>query len=164
MRVLLISVLFFVLVTPGYAAEPGKATATVKVSAPSFIALNVADIDREVAWFQTYFAVEIKSTTNLPGGRGTIKLLQAGPLMVELLSLHGSIAPRADTPDTSPMMVKGHVKAGVFVANATKTFSELQQAGAPLRGRLVEDKVFKTLVFQVEDPEGNIIQLFERQH
>lgn len=129
------------------------------VSEAAFIALSVNEIDNETAWFETVFGAQTRRTFDLPNDRGKIVLMQAHNLMVELIQLQGSENPVASGPRAQ---AQGLVKAGLFVNDAEASRAALDAAGILLRGKLFEDPTFNSLSFQIEDPEGNVIQIFQR--
>lgn len=159
MRTFLIALL--IALSPNATARGEVNSSELTIASPAFVALSVKDLDREIAWFNSMFGTTTQRVADIPGGRGRVALLSNGPLLVELISLNGSITPLEKGNSSPRAMVLGPVKTGIFVSNAADARAALESAGAELYGDLFEDPTFGVLAFQVKDPEGNVIQIFQ---
>ena len=127
---------------------------TTTSRAQSFIAVVVTDIEQSAEWYADFFDVaEINRMTDSEGGTYDIRILRNDTLMVELLRL----ANATDRPDG---YVEGLFKAGFFVPDLDLFLSNVPEGVEP---RSVADDAANGVRFaQFEDPDGNLLQIFQK--
>jgi catechol-2,3-dioxygenase len=121
-----------------------------------FLALSVADIARQTAWYRDTLGFSVLSSGTAPNGTTKFALLEQGPALLEILELKDAKS-HGETPS---YLVHGFFKTGFVV-------SAIDSIYATLRGRSVKmayelgktpNTVYRS--FGVRDPEGNLIQFF----
>ena len=156
MPILIAILLLFTNTNLGYSQDDKP----VHVSSPAFIAISVSNIALEKKWFEQVFGAHSVDEVELSHNRGSVSLMRAGDLAIEIIYLAKSKNPyeAADKPKAT---VQGHVKNGVFVKDAQETYDILKKKNIKMRGRLFIDENFGMKSFLIEDPEHNVIQIFE---
>lgn len=141
-------------------ARPG---ATAGAASGAFLALSVADLDRAAEWYGRAFAIAPIARGASPDGRVRFALLE-GPLgMVELLERRDARPLTEAAPGVrSVFELRGIVKGGFVVADLDAAHARVRAAGIPLAIPLDTARDVKRRVFGVRDPDGNLLQLFER--
>lgn len=127
---------------------------------PQFFALSVADIDVMASWYETMLGLE-RGEMNGPAD-GTIRqtTLANGRLFVELVQ-HHEAKDRSSYGIERSYLVHGIFKVGFFVQDIDRAVAELETKGASFRGGIIDLPEQGIRMILVEDPEGNIVQLFE---
>jgi len=141
-------------------ASPASAPALGAHPAP-FIAISVADLDAQTAWYTQTLGFEISSQGAVPGRGIRYALLRQGAMLIELLQIPEarprSVAAR-DASDAS--RIHGFFKAGMVVDDVAGLYQRLKAQGVPFAFELGQPPGGPYRVFGVNDPEGNLLQFF----
>ncbi len=151
-RLLIISILFFPLVTTS-AAETADAETVVleKDVNGSYFALIVSDVDGSSGWYKAVLGLEHVSRSTEAGRYDIINLI--GPnIFVELLQLpHAGARPGGQT--------QGPFKVGMLVEDIERFAAKLPAAVSP--ANIIFDEVNNLLVLQLRDPDNNTVQVMQ---
>lgn len=126
-------------------AEPWVTT----VVGPQYFAVSVADVDRAVAWYGRVFALETLDDTTDDDGRWRIVNLTNAHLFIEIIG---------DSRDGPAGRVRGFCKVGFQVPDVDAVADRIAESTGE-RPRVIDFDRHGVRVLQLEDPEGNIIQL-----
>lgn len=138
------------------AASPTVATHTS--ATPFFVALSVADMEQSVTWYRQVFGFAVVREMDLPERGITIRLLSRDGALLELI--HDARAmPAGDDPR---FLRHGVFKFGFLVPDLAAFVTTLESVGVPLRGEIFEEADVGTRALQIADPDGNVIQVFQR--
>ena len=135
--------------TPLLGAAPGP-----------FIALSVANLDRQIAWYRDTLGFTVSSRGTVGNRKIPYALLREGPVLLELLQWPGA-RPRAEAaPGTSdPVELHGFFKTGVVVRDVVALYHHFQAQGVKFDYELREHSK-DSRSFGLRDPEGNLWQFF----
>jgi glyoxylase I family protein len=135
---------------PTAQAAPPKHAATYKTT-DALVRYQIADLDRAVAFYtkQLGFQLEQRSGPVATVTRGSLHLLLSGP------SSSGSRA----MPDGRRQEPGGWNRIVLYVDDLDKLVTSLRSAGAKFRNEVEVGPGGKQI--QVEDPDGNPIELHE---
>lgn len=162
-RARLLAVPLVLLVAHAAAQAPPKApeAAPLLGATPGpFIALSVADLDRQIAWYRDTLGFTVSER----GTSGTRKIpyahLRQGSIFIEVLQWPGG-RPRAQAAPgtTDPVEIHGFFKSGLVVSDVAALFRRLQGKGVKFEYELREHPNGRHS-FGVTDPEGNLWQFF----
>lgn len=143
---------------PAAAEEPPSVA-----GAPFFAAISVADVGVSAAWYSRVLGFETLNTMSLPEEAGRIVLLGRPDAFLELVEHRDARSPEAlEPPVTRRFHLHGPFKIGFLVDDLDATIKRLAALEVPLRGRVVTERDGSFRSLQVEDPDGVVIQLFER--
>lgn len=153
--------LLLALGTAPSSAQEGPSAAPLLGSAPGpFIALSVANLDRQIAWYRDTlgFTVAVRGTA------GDRKIpyahLRQGTVFLELLEWPGARARAQAAPGTTdPVEIHGFFKSGVTVADVAGLYHHLQARSVKLDYELRRHSN-ESRSFGLRDPEGNLWQFF----
>ncbi|MEZ5464624.1 MAG: VOC family protein [Lysobacteraceae bacterium] len=144
----------------GLFATPSMAGEARHTPSPTFFALSVADLDASVAWYAKMLDLKANPVHDADGVR--ITLMTGERLVVELIE-HKEAQGAGDDEDTTRRYLRhGLFKVGYYVDDLDAEVERLGEHGARFRGRVVTDELLRARTILVLDPEGNIVQLFER--
>jgi len=136
------------------AADPGDSLFAGQSPAPS-LALSVADLDRELAWYRDVMGFRVYSQGRLTD-RIQYALLLQGNVLLELLQVDGAHPRRPAATD--PSQTLGFFKGGLVVADIERLYRALQARGAVFLFPLSRPPIGPYRAFGIRDPEGNILQ------
>lgn len=129
---------------------------------PFFFALSVADAEASSAWYQRVFGFAVAREIDLPDARARIRLLERAGAFLELV----------ESPEAQPLttvapqarrrhLVHGVFKIGLLTPDLDRALEGLERLDVPLRGEVFTESDGTMRSLQVEDPDGNVIQVFE---
>jgi uncharacterized glyoxalase superfamily protein PhnB len=162
-RAALFALPLVLLVVPVAAQAPPKApeAAPLLGATPGpFIALSVADLERQIAWYRDTLGFTVSER----GTAGTRKIpyahLRQGSIFIEVLQWPGG-RPRAQASPgtTDPVEIHGFFKSGFVVADVAALYRHLQGKGVKFEWELREHPN-GLRSFGLKDPEGNLWQFF----
>lgn len=130
---------------------------------PSFAAIYVSNIDSSVTWYKQVFNLTQRNRTdNAERGFKQVVLIN-DIMMLELVELKKSIRPdsllRSYPRGT---WTQGVYKIGFTVDDMDAAHKELTAKNVKFFGKMVTDPVNNKRTFLVTDPDGNLVQFFER--
>jgi catechol 2,3-dioxygenase-like lactoylglutathione lyase family enzyme len=150
-----------------YLLVAGVVSATVAQSPAfdyraGFSAIVVRDVDASVDWYKKVFGLNtIKEISDQNIGM-KIVILESPSLTLELLQLGGSLS-RKDLVQGKKegTEIQGHLKMGFTVPNIDACIKHLSSLKIEVP-RVWTDSDTKRRNFLITDPEGNLIQFFEK--
>ena len=146
---------------PAVAATPTPAAETAREGA--FMALSVASLDRQVAWYRDVLGFTILEQRDVAERGIRFALLEREGALIELLQLPEARARlEVDPAATSASRIHGFFKAGFVVRDIDRLQRELQEKGATFSLPLGEPGSAGLRMFQLKDPEGNLLQFLGR--
>ena len=128
------------------------------------IGISVADLDRMTEWYTGAFGLNVRQSGTIPGvGIRTVLLADSeGAWGIELLHREGSAGmPRPTDPDAA-VLTQGYGHVCLRVDDAAAAYDALVAAGA---ASLLPPRAARRAGAQlayVADPEGNLIELIDR--
>lgn len=143
---------------PPAAARPEPLDAT-----PFFTALSVRSADASAAWYGKVFGFEVVRRMEPPGRGVRIVLLRKSGALLELVESEAARGPvELEPPLERRFLLHGVFKVGFLVEDLDDAMRRLEGLEVQLRGKVFTepDGGFRSL--QVEDPDGNVVQVFER--
>jgi len=117
----------------------------------SYYAVVVRDIEVATAWYESTLGLRVISRLN-EAGRYDIVNLQGPGVFVELLEL-------ADAQPRPEGLIHGPFKVGMLVDDLDRYIGRLP-ATMP-RPEVVEDAANGLMLFQLHDPDGNVLQVMQ---
>lgn len=143
---------------PPVAAPPEPLDAT-----PFFAALSVRSVEISAAWYGKVFGFEVVRKMEPPGRGLRILLLRKPGALLELVESEAARGPaELEPPLERRFLLHGVFKVGFLVEDLDDAIRRLEGLEVELRGKVFTepDGGFRSL--QVEDPDGNVVQVFER--
>lgn len=149
----------------GGAAEPATDPAAEPLAArPFFFALSVADVEVSRAWYQRLLGLEVVRSVDLEDAGIRIRLLAGEGSFLELVESSASRGvDEIEPPVARRFHLRGVFKVGFEVDDLDRSVSRLGKLDVALRGDVVSEADGSMRSLQVEDPDGNVLQLFERR-
>ncbi len=148
------SLLFLVAILPGWAGEP---------AAPYWLALTVSDAEASAAWYRDNLGFVIFDKMDLPERGMHIRFLKLNGFHLEIAQRGDSFAVKDKVPGKfKKSQVRGYFKFGLLVTDLDGLVTNLQKKGVQFYGEVIVDERFGTRFAMVYDPDGNLIQLFEK--
>lgn len=146
--------------TLGAGIQP-ESPASVAVR-PYFFALSVADLDVSGAWYERVFGFTTSQQMALPDRGIRVRILTGTGAALELVEDANSRSVTDLDPSMAPRArLRGVFKMGFEVDDLERAMTQLEALGVPRRGRIITERDGSLRSAQVEDPDGNIVQLFE---
>lgn len=129
---------------------------------PFGFALSVADVEASARWYERVFAFRSVRSVDLEERGVRIRLLARDGAFLELVQLRdarplASVAPGVDKRQN----LHGVFKLGLRVDDLEEAVARLGALGVELALGIFEEPDGSMRSAQVEDPDGNRIQLFE---
>lgn len=149
--------------TPSAPKAEEPAPAQPLEAAPFFMALSVADAEKSAAWYGEVLGFDVARRVEMEESGIRVLILRRPGALLELVQHPEARAPSdLEPPLERRFLLHGPFKLGFLVDDLDAAGERLAALGVPLRGRTFTepDGSFRSL--QVEDPDGNILQLFER--
>jgi len=153
--------------TADRAAEPVQETAAAEAPSPLeaqpyFVALSVADAEASAAWYERVFGFRTERSMDLAERGVRIRLLRGPAGLLELVEDREARAlADLEPPIERRFRLHGVFKVGFQVTDLDATVDRLEALGVELRGQVFTESDGSMRSLQVEDPDGNVLQLFE---
>ena len=130
---------------------------------PYFSAVIVSNIDSSVAWYSKVLGLQLRNRTDAPERGFRQANLYKDDLLIELIQVDSSL-PGNKILETHPpkTRIRGFAKFGLSVKNIDALFSKLKAQNIKFTGRMVTDPINNKKTFLINDPDDNLIQLFEQ--
>lgn len=147
---------------PAFGRKPdGKPVSAASGQTAPFIAVSVADLDRQLKWYCDNLGFEIHSQGTVPGKGIKFALLKKDSALIELLQIPES-KPRPGKPrdPSAASLTQGFFKSGMVAADVEALQARLEKNGADFAFKLSKPTGGPYRVFGVFDPEGNLLQFF----
>ena len=138
----------------------GQASTVSEAASPQpfFVAISVADMQVSVDWYQRVLGFDLVRATDLPERGLQVRLLQHPTGLLELICDE-----RARPPGVEKRFLQhGLFKFGFLVADLDVYMARLAELDVPLRGEAFQEDDLGTRSVQIVDPDGNVLQIFER--
>lgn len=127
-----------------------------------FFALSVEDVATSATWYERVLGFETTRTIGQPGKPVRIHLLRRPGAFLELIESEQSRSLTKMEPSIKKRyLLHGVFKIGFRVENLSDTQARLKRLGVPLRGKVITESDGSMRSLQIEDPDGNVIQIFE---
>lgn len=146
-------------------SAPPEPAETFLGNAPGpFVALSVANLEAEVAWYRDVLGFTVFSQgVAPPNPRGEIHfaLLQQGSALLEILQLPDA-KPRSEAApkNQEAVQIHGFFKSGFVVQDLDGLYARLRAKKVTFAFELTQPPNGPYRVFGVRDPEGNLLQFF----
>ena len=130
---------------------------------PYFAALVVSNIDSAIHWYTHYLPLKLRNRVDNPQRGFKQANVENEDILIELVELKSSVM-HDDAVKSLPQgtRVVGFDKLGFWVADFDACYKEMQSKNARFLGRVVADQVSGKRMFIVTDPDGNLVQFFEK--
>jgi len=129
---------------------------------PFFTALSVSNIEVSSRWYQAVFGLQVARTIDAPEYGARVHLLANRNSLIELIEDSGAATREALLPDLERRThIHGFFKAGVQVPSLDAAIATLEDLEIELRGRVITEDDGSMRSAQIEDPDGNVWQIFE---
>jgi catechol 2,3-dioxygenase-like lactoylglutathione lyase family enzyme len=161
--VLLAAILFGLPAAAQDSPPPAPAPPEPLEATPFFTALSVRSVEASAAWYRKVFGFEVVRKMESPGSAPRIFLLRKPGALLELVEAEAAKAPAdLEPPLERRFLLHGVFKVGFLVEDLDEAIRRLEALEVELRGKVFTepDGSFRSL--QVEDPDGNVVQVFER--
>ena len=126
-----------------------------------FWALAVRDLST-ADWYVRNFGMSVRHEIAAPDGSSRVKILASEAAVIELQQHRDAVPRGALRQGIRDYEVHGYFKVGWFVADLDAEYARLVNNGVTVRLKPVEQREFGIRFFMIADPEGNLIQLFQR--
>lgn len=129
----------------------------------AFMALSVASLDKQVAWYRDVLGFAVVEQRDVAERGIRFALLEREGSLVELLPLPDARARlEIDPSAASASRIHGFFKAGFVVRDIDGLHRQLQEKGVAFALALGEPGSAGLRMFQIKDPEGNLLQFLGR--
>ena len=126
----------------------------------SFLALSVADIDRQLAFYRDTLGFQVQNQGDALNGTVRFAILHQGFTMLELIQ-HRDARSRV-VPAKDSHLIHGIFKAGFLIADIDYAYETLTSRRVRFEYGLGKPDQSTYRSFGVRDPEGNLLQFFGR--
>lgn len=157
---------FFGLMNMAFLTIPVKAQnqeqsgARISDQGETFFALSVNDIEKMESWYTGLFNLTTINRIDVPDGSVTIRLLHRPGLMIELLK-HNQAKARDD--ENASFNLHGLFKVGFTISNIDDLFKDIKSRNIETVTDIITDDITNSRFFILKDPEGNLIQLWQKK-
>ncbi len=126
----------------------------------------VANADVSSKWYQEKLGFRVKKKMDLPQHKLRIVFLDLNDFTLELIEFQDSLSV-ATLQKRVPELrdrdhLQGFVKLGFQIRDVDVLAAELKRSGVKLRMEPTDDREFHDRFFLVEDPDGNLLQFFQK--
>ncbi len=130
---------------------------------PYFAGLVVANLDSSIQWYSDHLNLHLVNRTD----RADLGLRQANlrsfTMLIELVELQSTVSPdKALVGLPKGSRVTGYYKFGMVLEDFDDYLAHLESLGTAIHGRVVQDPVSGKRTFLIKDPDGNLLQFFDR--
>lgn len=131
----------------------------IKPSEGAFFALSARDLDRMINWYTEKLGFQILTIEENEIRKGA--LLSKEDCILEIAEFKDSRPGSALRDNFEPHQFQGIFKIGFIVYNIESLYNLFHSGGVEIFFPVVETETgYKT--FGIKDPEGNIVQFFEK--
>jgi extradiol dioxygenase family protein len=132
---------------------------------PFFCAIIVHNVDSSQLWYSRNLQLQIRNRVDVKG-RGIRQVVlenNSKDLQIELIELKSVLSATEALKGTSPdTRLSGHFKVGFQVDDFDFWYQQLSQNKVQFKGDVIKDPVSNKRTMLTLDPDGNIIQFFEK--
>ena len=128
---------------------------------PYFSAVIVHDVDSSTAWYQSVFDLKVKNRINDVERGFRVTILESPTFLLELIENRSWPAQKkllADKPEGT--RIEGFFKIGFKVPDVDAFLKHLADLKI-IPERIYTDSETKKRNFLINDPDGNLLQIFE---
>lgn len=132
---------------------------------PSLLGIAVKNVDRVSEWYVRNMGFTIREKMEFPEYDSLrIFFLERNSFRLELVQKRGAFSIHSLLPDydTFDAKLMGLIKIEFRVDHLDQWFDRMKLAGVKFRTKIMKDEKLKERPFIVEDAEGNLVQLMER--
>lgn len=128
--------------------------------------ISVADAKASAKWYQQKLHFYIYKTMDLPEHHLKIVFLDLNGFSLELIQFAGAMSfevVKKRVPElTDRDRLLGFVKLGFQIAEVDALAAELKRDGTKLLMEPTEDREFHDRFLMLQDPDGNVLQFFQK--
>lgn len=130
---------------------------------PYSVAISVSSVDRSTGFYMEIFGFKPVLGPLSPASGASVAVLERGDFSIELVSQIGSRPRAAALSDpNNPVSLRGLFKFGVLVNDVDTAFKALKLRNVPVVLEPVDDATLPIRYCVIQDPDGNLIQIFQR--
>jgi len=134
----------------------------VKLLLPYRIALSVSNVNELSKWYQDILGFQFSRRMDFEAYGVSIMILEKNGFGLELIEKAGSKFKKERIPDLEDVsLLRGFMKVGFLVDNIDHTADLLKEKGVKIVYDVTDDPDDNSSWMIIEDPDGNLIQLFE---
>lgn len=157
MKSILATLVFLLIVLPNQIKSQPSELSAFSVS------IIVSDIDSSVSWYTKNLGLKIRNELENKERGSKIVNLENQNLLIELIKIN-SIVGKNEVIKNYPegSRFNGFMKVGFVAEKFDEWHQFLENQKVKFRGSVVTDSHSNKRTFLIEDPEGNVIQFFEK--
>lgn len=134
----------------------------MKLLLPYRIALSVSNVNELSKWYQDILGFQFSRRMDFEAYGVSIMILEKNGFGLELIEKAGSKFKKERIPDLEDVsLLRGFMKVGFLVDNIDHTADLLKEKGVKIVYDVTDDPDDNSSWMIIEDPDGNLIQLFE---
>jgi len=130
---------------------------------PAFTALVVANVDTSISWYSKVLNLKVRNRVDNAERGFKQVILQNPEIMIELVELNKAISQDSllrQFPQGTRII--GINKFGFTVSDIDVMHKNLKSKKVSFFGQMVTDPISKKRTFLITDPDGNLVQFFEK--
>lgn len=156
MKTIFVSILLIIIISGEIKSQPSAVTAFST-------SIIVSNIDSAVIWYTKNLGLKIRNINENKERGSKIVNLENQNVLIELININ-AIVDKNEVIQNYPAgsRYNGFMKVGFTVENFDDWHQFLENQSVKFRGTVVMDGHSGKRTFLVEDPEGNIVQFFEK--
>jgi len=129
---------------------------------PYRAAISVSNVNEVSKWYQDVLGFQFSRRMEFEQYGVNIVILEKNGFGLEFIEKAGSKFKKERIPDLQDMsLLRGFTKIGFLVDNIDHTADALKESGVKIVYDVTDDPEDNSSWMIIEDPDGNIIQLFE---
>ena len=149
------------LVSSNLYAQPQNCFDDVKLE-PGFIAFTTTKQSTLADWYKRVFRLKITKSFSFPDGTVTGSLMHKEEFVVEVFNRDDVLERHDYAPDASPEQWQGVAKYGAYTNADLPILKQCLKDQGVKAGRIFKDKNLGIDLFQIVDPELNVIEIISR--
>lgn len=130
---------------------------------PFSVSIIIKDIDTAVDWYTKNLGLRIRNVNENKERNSKIVNLENGNLLLELIKINSAVD-KNEVLEKYPAGSRfaGFMKTGFVTEKFDEWHEFLENQKVKFRGTIVTDSHSNKRTFLIEDPEGNVLQFFEK--
>jgi catechol 2,3-dioxygenase-like lactoylglutathione lyase family enzyme len=129
---------------------------------PYLSGIMTTNASRLQQWYTQHLGFQIKDERNIPASGIHFFLLEHEGFLLEIIQRNDLFDPQPALDSSSQYkFVRGLFKVGFYVSNIEEWFKKLQENKVTIKSENVSTKSKGPFIL-LQDPDGNLVQLFEQ--